>query len=81
MILKRSVQAHQAPFGEVYLVGTCPGDPDLLTFRARRQMQQAGVVLYDRLIGEGMLNLVRRDAQRIYVGKLKNNHTVPQEEI
>ncbi len=44
-------------------------------------MQQADVVLYDRLIGEGILNLVRRDAKRVYVGKLKNNHTVSQEEI
>ena len=67
--------------GEIVIVGAGPGDPDLLTLAAVRELQAADVILYDRLVGQGVLELARREARRIQVGKRGHGASVPQSEI
>src|SRR5690554_129367 len=69
------------PVGEVYLVGAGPGDPELLTFKALRLMQQADIVYYDALVSDEVLDLCRRDADKVFVGKKRSNHAVAQQNI
>lgn len=82
--LERMLEAgsqYDPPAGVVYLIGGGPGDPGLLTLRALQVMQRANVVLYDHLVAAGILDLARRDAERIYVGKQSDNHALPQQDI
>lgn len=67
--------------GRVYLVGAGPGDPDLLTIRAMQLMQRATIALYDNLVSPAVVDLIPGAVQRMYVGKERGNHTLPQEEI
>jgi uroporphyrin-III C-methyltransferase / precorrin-2 dehydrogenase / sirohydrochlorin ferrochelatase len=73
--------ARQREEGSVAIVGAGPGDPDLLTFKALRRLQEADVVLYDKLVGPEIVDYARRDALRVYVGKSKANHAMSQDEI
>ncbi len=80
--LQEAIRQGMSPAsGEVYIVGAGPGDPELLTLRALRLMQKADVVVYDRLIGPKVLELLRSDAERYYVGKARDNHARTQDEI
>ena len=80
-LIEQALMQWQKPKGEVYLVGAGPGDPELLTLKALRLMQHADVVIYDRLVSPAILELCRRDADKVYVGKARSNHSVPQEGI
>ena len=66
---------------KVYLVGAGPGDPELITLKGRRVLQQADAVLYDHLANSALLNLAPPQAERLYVGKKKSDHEFTQTDI
>jgi len=76
-----AVEGQSIPQGEVYLIGAGPGDPDLMTFKGLRLLQQADVILYDRLVAPEIIEMARREAERIYVGKKDKWHKVQQIDI
>ncbi|MEQ8346022.1 MAG: siroheme synthase CysG [Sneathiellaceae bacterium] len=67
--------------GIVHIVGAGPGDPDLLTVRAQRLLQDADVIVHDKLVSDEVLDRARRDAERVFVGKSKSNHSRSQDQI
>ncbi len=76
-----SAASKKSPAGHVALVGAGPGDPDLLTIRAARLIGSAEIVFVDRLVGQGVIELISASAEVVYVGKSKGEHSVPQGEI
>ncbi len=81
LAVAQSLLSGTRPKGIVHIVGAGPGDPELLTVKALRLLQEADIVYHDRLVSAGILDLIRRDADRISVGKEKSNHSVPQQQI
>ncbi|MEM9421452.1 MAG: siroheme synthase CysG [Pseudomonadota bacterium] len=77
----RALGASEGDQGIIHIVGAGPGDPELLTLKALRVLQEADIVLYDNLVSDAVLDLIRRDAERRYVGKQKANHSMTQEDI
>ena len=73
--------SHPTSLGRVALVGAGPGDAELITLKGARLLGQADVVVYDNLVGDGIIDLARPSAERIFVGKMAGNHTLPQEDI
>ena len=79
--MTRQLAGDERDTGIVYLVGAGPGAADLMTLRAHRLLGEADVIVHDRLVTDEVLDLARRDATRIYVGKARANHCLPQEGI